>query len=411
MLSGNDILTMPVTPTRRSTARAKLIKELKEDRKKISFASQPLKTSYLVSRVVGRETRSLFEHVVKTRKRILYPLLLTLLFCFWIKDTSGPHAAFVDECERWIEWGLWWTALGVASSIGFGSGMHTGLLFLFPHILKVCQTVEQCGHVDFDTRKNTWFMMTAEELFECTAKPRSSVSYIDIWLRVLPECMVWGCGTAFGEVPPYWVSYFAAKAGRENKELSDITHVNVAEMDRVQRKIHLFKLWMIKFMKRYGFLGLLAMSSWPNAAFDLCGVCCGSFMMPFWIFITATTLGKGFIKSPIQGLVLTALFYKNSREKIIAFASSWLPISWEVDKTMNAKINSMLHKVVSSGKTKQTSSFTTVSPSKIWGYVVTSLVAYFLLSCLEEVARLEQARLDVEEVNGQFPERGHMHMD
>jgi len=405
---------MPGTPTRRAAARSRFIAELKDARKLVKFSRDPLRTCFLISLVVARETRNLGALVVKTRKRALYPTVMFLAFCLWIKDTTGPHAAFVDECERLVEWAAWWVALGVASSVGFGSGMHTGLLFLFPHILKVCQTAERCGNVDFDTRKNTWFMMSAEDLFECAVTPKSRVRYVDIWLRVLPACVAWGVGTAFGEIPPYWVSYFAAKAGRENKELSELTEVDVRDMDDVQRRIHGFKLWMIGFMKRYGFLGLLAMSSWPNAAFDLCGVCCGSFMMPFWVFITATTIGKGFIKSPIQGLVLTVLFYKSSREKIIAFCSGWLPKSWEVDKSMSASINSMLQKVLSSGsagkRTKQSFSLSglDVSPSKLWGYFVTSLMTYFLVSCLEEIARLEQARLDVKRVNDRYPGQEHL---
>jgi len=398
---------MPGTPTRRTAARGRLVQELKAERQKIKFSTKPLRTSYLVGRVLWRETKKLGERVITSRKRVLYPLLLSLLFCFWVKDTRGPHAAFVDECELWIEWGLWWLALGVASSVGFGSGMHTGLLFLFPHILKVCQTAERCGHADFDSRTNIWFKMAADELFECTVKPRVSASYFDVWFNVLPACIVWGSGTAFGEIPPYWVSFFAAKAGRENKELIDITHVDANDMDGIQRRIHEFKLWMIDFMKKYGFFGLLAMASWPNAAFDLCGVCCGSFMMPFWVFITATTLGKGFIKSPTQGLVLSALFYKNSREKIIAFFSGWLPTSWEVDKKMNESINSMLEKVTSSRRTKQAAT-SLMSPSKVWGYLVTSLVVYFLLSCFEAIARLEQARLDVQRVKDEYPGREHM---
>ena len=32
---------------------------------------------------------------------------------------------------------IWWVGLGVLSSIGLGTGMHSGLLFLFPHMLKV----------------------------------------------------------------------------------------------------------------------------------------------------------------------------------------------------------------------------------------------------------------------------------
>jgi len=398
---------MAGTPTRRTAARRRLIDELKAERQKIKFTKKPFRTSYLVGRVVWRATKKLGERVITSRKRVLYPLLLVSLFCFWVKDTRGPHAAFVDECEVWIEWALWWLALGVASSIGFGSGMHTGLLFLFPHILKVCQTVERCGHADFDSRRNMWFQMAADELFACTVNPRVSASYLDIWFNVLPSCVVWGSGTSFGEIPPYWVSFLAAKAGKENKELSDITHVDVKDMDGIQRRVHEFKLWMISFMKKYGFFGLLAMASWPNAAFDLCGVCCGSFMMPFWIFITATTLGKGFVKAPVQGLVLSALFYKNSREQIIAFVSGWLPMSWEVDKTMNASINSMLQKVVSSSKLKEAAT-SAMSPSRLWGYLVTSLVAYFLLSCVEAIARLEQARLDMERVNADYPGREHL---
>lgn len=31
----------------------------------------------------------------------------------------------------------WWILLGVLSSVGFGTGLHSGIMFLFPHIMKV----------------------------------------------------------------------------------------------------------------------------------------------------------------------------------------------------------------------------------------------------------------------------------
>ncbi len=34
----------------------------------------------------------------------------------------------------------------------------------------------------------------------------------------------------------------------------------------------------------------------PNAAFDLCGLCCGAFRMPFWQFFGATLIGKATVK-------------------------------------------------------------------------------------------------------------------
>ena len=50
----------------------------------------------------------------------------------------GREDARVDEAETWLRYVVWWVGLGILSSIGLGTGMHSGLLFLFPHILKVC---------------------------------------------------------------------------------------------------------------------------------------------------------------------------------------------------------------------------------------------------------------------------------
>ena len=76
--------------------------------------------------------------------------------------------------------------------------------------------------------------------------------------------------------PPY------AEAGKENEELLELESESTSKMTALQKNIHDWKVWMIEFMKKHGFWGLVAMSAWPNAAFDLCGICCGTFMMPFW---------------------------------------------------------------------------------------------------------------------------------
>ncbi len=57
---------------------------------------------------------------------------------------------------------------------------------------------------------------------------------------------------------------------------------------------------MIGFLKHYGFVGVFLMAAWPNAAFDLCGICCGHFLMPFWTFFGATFLGKAVVKVNMQ---------------------------------------------------------------------------------------------------------------
>jgi hypothetical protein len=64
---------------------------------------------------------------------ILAPVLL--LYCGL--KASGVLAGEVREAELWLQYAVWWVGLGVLSSIGLGTGMHSGLLFLFPHMLKV----------------------------------------------------------------------------------------------------------------------------------------------------------------------------------------------------------------------------------------------------------------------------------
>ena len=53
---------------------------------------------------------------------------------------------------------------------------------------------------------------------------------------------------------------------------------------------------MAFFLCRNGFWGIFLLAAWPNALFDLCGICCGHFQMPFWEFFGATFCGKALVK-------------------------------------------------------------------------------------------------------------------
>ncbi len=39
--------------------------------------------------------------------------------------------------EKYLLWCLWWVGLGVLSSVGLGTGLHTFILYLGPHIAAV----------------------------------------------------------------------------------------------------------------------------------------------------------------------------------------------------------------------------------------------------------------------------------
>ncbi|CAG2195014.1 VMP1 [Mytilus edulis] len=60
------------------------------------------------------------------------------------------------------------------------------------------------------------------------------------------------------------------------------------------------KLAVHNLVQKVGFFGILACASIPNPLFDLAGITCGHFLIPFWTFFGATLIGKAVIKIHIQ---------------------------------------------------------------------------------------------------------------
>ncbi len=51
--------------------------------------------------------------------------------------------------ERELLWWSYWVGLGVLSSVGLGTGLHTFLLYLGPFIASVTLAAFTCNSVDF----------------------------------------------------------------------------------------------------------------------------------------------------------------------------------------------------------------------------------------------------------------------
>lgn len=140
---------------------------------------------------------------------------------------------------------------------------------------------------------------------------------------------MWGAGTALGELPPYFISRAHRLAGdsqndmlEEFEELEDLVPVlenDATEQQPISQQTSMqnrrrhsvastVKGNMINFMKRMGFLGILACASIPNPLFDLAGIICGYSLISFWTFFGATLIGKAVIKMHIQKLVVIIVF-------------------------------------------------------------------------------------------------------
>jgi len=60
---------------------------------------------------------------------------------------NGPHKEYVKIMDEFVSFTLYWILLGVASSIGLGTGLHTFVLYTGPHIAKVTMVANECNAI------------------------------------------------------------------------------------------------------------------------------------------------------------------------------------------------------------------------------------------------------------------------
>lgn len=78
------------------------------------------------------------------------------------------------------------------SSIGLGSGLQSGVLFMFPHIFRVCLTAQTCKSIDFDSDSNMWFR-ESPNMFKCPEPSNQNVdgvTFFDMWSKVRRDNLI-----------------------------------------------------------------------------------------------------------------------------------------------------------------------------------------------------------------------------
>lgn len=85
------------------------------------------------------------------------------------------------------------------------------------------------------------------------------------------------------------------------------------------------KLFFFGILKNYGFITILVLASVPNPLFDLAGITCGHFKIPFWTFFMATLIGKAIIKVHLQVFFIIFLFSERHVENLLQVIQSWFP--------------------------------------------------------------------------------------
>ncbi len=151
---------------------------------------------------------------------------------------------------------FYWLILGVASSIGLGTGLHTFVLYLGPYIAKVTLAANECSYFP-EMFPSRWEF---QDFLPCKI-PSTETQVVSFWTilyNVQLEAFMWGLGTAIGELPPYFMAKAAAEAGKSNEEIEELRNL---ENNSPSGFIDKIKSFLYSHLKRHGFITVLLCAS------------------------------------------------------------------------------------------------------------------------------------------------------
>ncbi|ORZ40369.1 hypothetical protein BCR44DRAFT_118979 [Catenaria anguillulae PL171] len=364
----------------------------------ITIYRHPLLILSYFAAFVAHSGRSAIHALSTTYLPHVLRLLGIVLAFTVVASVDGPHQPLVQTVLAWGRWYGSWIVLGVLSSVGLGSGLHTFLLFLGPHIAQITAAAYSCGHLDFETR--TWEQITCTPI----STPTVPVTLLAIAHKVHLDSFFWGLGTALGELPPYFVARAAARSGKSSPTaeldalLASRTPLSWADWAKVQ---------VMHAMQRFGFWGILACASIPNPLFDLAGIICGTVGIKFRTFFGATLVGKAVVKTSIQSVFVAVLFSQGGQAAVLAVLDAWAPgLHGPVRKFLDEQMSKYL-RTPGQDKAPLSSGGNAGGAGKwvgtIWNGLITLMLVFFLLSIVESLAKQEMERVLVR-AKGEVPD-------
>lgn len=356
-----------------------------DDRKSLVLWRRPLTTlRYFLSELFVLS----LEMAVRLwrNRRHVAAALSVLLLCTIAYYIEGAHQKYIVFIEKKVLWCAYWVGLGVLSSVGLGTGLHTFLLYLGPHIAAVTLAAHECGSVDFPEPPYPDEIICPEESGGAT------IGILKVMSKVRLEAFMWGAGTALGELPPYFMAKAARLSGDEDLEdLEALEELMEKEKTRDLSVLDKAKLAVEKLVERVGFLGILACASIPNPLFDLAGITCGHFLVPFWTFFGATLIGKAVIKMHIQKLFVIIAFNENHVELLLK-TLRYIPY---VGQQLQAPFREFLAQQKAKLHRRAGSHVASEGSLLAWLFekLVLAMIIYFVLSIVNSMAQSYHRRL------------------
>ncbi|XP_060799725.1 vacuole membrane protein 1 isoform X2 [Neoarius graeffei] len=204
--------------------------------------------------------------------------------------------------------------------------------------------------------------------------------------KVRLEACMWGAGTAIGELPPYFMARAARISGAEpdDEDYEEFEEM-LEQAEHAQDFATRAKLAVQNIVQKVGFLGILACASMPNPLFDLAGITCGHFLIPFWTFFGATLIGKAVIKMHIQKLFVIITFSKHIVEQMVSLIGAIPGVGVSLQKPFSEYLEAQrakLHHPAGDGTPAGENWL-----SWVFEKVVLVMVCYFILSIINSMAQ------------------------
>lgn len=161
----------------------------------------------------------------------------------------------------------------------------------------------------------------------------------------------------------------------------------------IARYLGRIKCWFLSHSQHLNFLTILVLASVPNPLFDLAGIMCGQFGIPFWEFFLATLIGKAVIKTHIQTVFIISVCNNqllNWIENELIWALGFIPGLASVLPNLMPKLNAVRDKyliapppVSSHVKVKKWD----LSFASIWNSIVWLMLLNFFIKIVNSTAQ------------------------
>ncbi|KAF7487642.1 Vacuole membrane protein 1 [Sarcoptes scabiei] len=318
--------SLQVHPSRRVSLQ--LDENQKEEIQSLVLWRHPFKTIYHAIQNLIVWIKDWYRLAINHMRLCLSLASFFLLFMLLL-NIDGIHRPYFQFIYKRFAWCLYWCGLGILSSVGLGTGLHTFILYLGPHIAAVTLAAYECNSLEFPEPPYP------DEIICPSSDESTTINVWSIMSKVRLEAFMWGAGTALGELPPYFISRAHRLASHSEQNFEPEPEEILEELEEIRDLMpenddsesnesnhsltHTLKTKMILFVERLGFFGILACASIPNPLFDLAGIICGYSLISFWTFFGATLLGKAVIKMHIQKLIVIIVFNDIHVQSILTF--------------------------------------------------------------------------------------------